>query len=65
MSNYALIEMTEKELVLKWRCDELKEAGYSGINARRLALDQRVDLHDACDLIKKGCDEGVAMAILL
>jgi hypothetical protein len=49
--------------VFVWRVDQLERAGYSGEFATELA-DSVVDLHLACDLLRDGCPEGTAYAIL-
>ena len=47
-----------------WRMEQLLRAGYSRLCADALAEDVRVDLHLACDLLARGCDERVAYRIL-
>jgi hypothetical protein len=47
-----------------WRLDQLLQAGYSELNARKLAARAEVDLHQACDLLARGCPEETAFAIL-
>jgi hypothetical protein len=60
------LEMTEEEQIVMWRYDELERAGYEVRNAQRIARRHDVDLHKAVDLItKKGCDQEVAVQILL
>jgi hypothetical protein len=48
-----------------WRVEQLERAGYSGAFAHMLAEDTDVDLHLACELMARGCDEQTAYAILL
>jgi hypothetical protein len=50
--------------VESWRLHVLLEAGYPVPLAERLAASE-VDLHDAVELIAKGCDARVAVEILL
>jgi hypothetical protein len=47
-----------------WRVEELDRAGYSLGLAHSLAGNCEVDLHLACDLLARGCPEGVAYSIL-
>lgn len=51
--------------VLAWRAEELVRAGYDGDNALMLALERRVDLHAAVDLLRRGCPPQLAVRILL
>ena len=55
----------DDELVLNWRRDELLRAGYGKRAALAIALDGRIDLHVAADLIRHGCPERTALRILL
>ena len=56
---------TELERIEQWRAEELERAGYSRLDANRLAERHDVDLHLAIDLISRGCDPQVALDILL
>lgn len=47
-----------------WRMEEFLRAGYSDVLADALASNPRVDLHHACDLLARGCDEQTAFRIL-
>jgi hypothetical protein len=47
-----------------WRLEQLVRAGYSAAHAGELADDNCVDLHHACDLLRRGCPEATAFAIL-
>ena len=49
--------------VLAWRMDQLTEAGYPVLAAIRLAH-MPVDLHQACDLLKRGASVSEALRIL-
>jgi len=51
--------------VFCWRLEELKRAGYQDMMAGRLAENFQIDLHAACRLLERGCDEGTAYRILL
>lgn len=50
--------------VESWRLHVLLEAGYPVHLAERLA-GSGVDLHDAVELVKRGCDPSTAAEILL
>ena len=56
---------TEAERVLLWREEELERAGYDRDTARQLAEAPSVDLHLATELLRRGCPEPTAVAILL
>ena len=56
---------TEAERVLLWREEELERAGYDRDTARQLAEAPSVDLHLATELLRRGCPESTAIAILL
>ncbi len=59
------LEQPEDETVIHWRFDQLERAGYDELGALALAIDPYVDLHEACALIGQGCDQHVALDILL
>jgi hypothetical protein len=50
--------------VFDWRLDQLQRAGYSRDYAAPLAIDDRIDLHEACDLLRLGCPQRTAFRIL-
>jgi len=51
--------------VLSWRIEQLIAVGYDGDSAFVLALDRSVDLHDATELVRRGCPPETAFRILL
>lgn len=51
--------------VLSWRIEQLIAVGYDSDSAFVLALDRGVDLHDATELVRRGCPPGTAFRILL
>jgi hypothetical protein len=59
------LETPAEESVMVWRFDQLERAGYDELAALALALDPRVDLHAACELVERGCEHDVALEILL
>ncbi len=50
--------------VIAWRMDRLIDAGYPVLTAMRLAEKPDVDLHQACDLLKRGASVSEALRIL-
>ncbi|MGZ8688184.1 MAG: hypothetical protein ACXWZP_07125 [Gaiellaceae bacterium] len=50
--------------VLHWRAERLIAAGYDGETALLLAFDTTVDLHQATDLVERGCPVATAVRIL-
>jgi len=57
-------ETTEEE-ILDWRFEQLLRVGYERRQARVLSQRLEVDLHQAVDLIGRGCPHDVALLILL
>jgi hypothetical protein len=57
-------EVTEDE-VLDWRFQQLRAAGYDRRTARLLSRRRYVDLHEAVELVQRGCAHELAVAILL
>lgn len=56
---------TETERVERWRNEELLRVGFDVESAALIAADLSVDLHQAIDLIERGCSPGLAASILL
>ena len=68
-SSTAPIEFThpaedDYDRVHRWRCDELRRAGYDLKNAILLAVNTEVDLRLALDLRARGCPSETACRIL-
>lgn len=51
--------------VLGWRIEQLIAVGYDSDSALVLALDRSVDLHEATELVRRGCRPETAFRILL
>ena len=51
--------------VVRWRLDQLVRAGYERADAERVARRTEIDLHDAIDLVRRGCPPELAQSILL
>ena len=65
MSTADLQIETEAERIERWRYEALLRAGYEPSAARRIAERQDVDLHNAVELLERGCSPELAAAILL
>lgn len=55
---------TELERVERWRTSELLRVGFPGDDAVALAGRMDVDLHDAIELVRRGCPPELAIRIL-
>ncbi len=64
MSEVIQTEESERSKVESWRLHVLMEAGYAVALAERLAGSE-ADLHQAVDLVARGCTPDVAASILL
>jgi hypothetical protein len=61
-----VIEVVETELerVERWRTSELMRVGFPGDDAVALAARTDVDLHQAIELVQRGCPPNLALRIL-
>ena len=50
--------------VVRWRKEQLVEAGFPPTPAARLAEDARYDLHALIELAERGCEPELAVRIL-
>ncbi|HKU56031.1 MAG TPA: hypothetical protein VJP41_03320 [Gaiellaceae bacterium] len=55
---------TETERVERWRTAELMRVGFPGDDAVALAARFDVDLHEAIELVRRGCPPDLALRIL-
>ena len=55
---------TEVERVERWRTAELMRVGFAGDDAVALAARTDVDLHEAIELVQRGCPIELAVRIL-
>jgi len=55
---------TELERVERWRTAELMRVGFAGDDAVALAARTDVDLHQAIELVQRGCSPELAFRIL-
>jgi len=60
---YDIVE-TETERVERWRTSELMRVGFAGDDAVALAARFDVDLHEAIELVERGCSPELAVRIL-
>ena len=51
--------------VLGWRIEQLIRVGFDSDAAFVLALDRSVDLHEATELVRRGCPPNTAFRILI
>lgn len=59
-------ELDERDAeVLCWRLEQLQQAGYAGEIAFAIAEETTIDLHAACDLVRRGCPPSTAYRILV
>jgi hypothetical protein len=64
-TDITLVDSTEMERIERWRAEELERAGYEPRAAGRLAVRHDVDLHEAIELLERGCPKDLALRILL
>ena len=62
-AEHEIIE-TELERVERWRTAELMRVGFAGDDAVALAARTEVDLHQAIELVQRGCPPELAFRIL-
>ncbi len=55
---------TEIDRVERWRTAELMRVGFAGDDAVALAARLDVDLHEAIELVRRGCPPELAVRIL-
>jgi hypothetical protein len=65
IAEFTSLDDAEAVGVLRWRLRELARAGYALDDAVVLASRVEVDLHEACDLVARGCPSGTVIRILL
>jgi hypothetical protein len=51
--------------VVGWRREQLRRAGCRRFEAEVLARELHVDLHEAVELLERGCPSPIALKILL
>jgi len=58
------IEDSELDRVEQWRAEALEKVGYDRVSAAELAGRHDVDLHQAIELVERGCPPETALRIL-
>ena len=56
--------VTEDEVVA-WRREQLRRAGCRRFEAEVLARERHIDLHEAIELLERGCPPKIALEIML
>jgi hypothetical protein len=56
--------VTEDEVVA-WRREQLRRAGCRRFEAEVLARERHIDLHEAVELLERGCPPKIALEIML
>lgn len=64
-AQFEALEVSEVDVVRRWRFDELVRAGYEDEDALELAFYLDVDLHVAANLVRRGCPSSTAVRIAL
>jgi hypothetical protein len=54
----------EAEEVVRWRCEQLVEAGFPLPLAARVAKNAHYDVHALIELVEQGCQPDLAVRIL-
>jgi hypothetical protein len=56
--------ISDFEVFLQWRADQLEAAGLGHLEALKVAANERFDLHALLELIDRGCPPELAVRIL-
>jgi hypothetical protein len=59
------LDLSELDRIERWRREELERAGYDSTSAQVLAANHDIDLHEAVDLLRRGCSVDLALQILV
>jgi hypothetical protein len=54
-----------EDQVVAWRREQLRRAGCRRFEAEVLARELKVDLHEAVELLERGCPPRIALNILI
>jgi hypothetical protein len=54
----------DRDEVVRWRCDQLVESGFSPARAATIAKNAQYDLHALIELVERGCQADLAVRIL-
>ena len=64
-AQFEQLEETEAVEVLRWRFDVLLRVGFDIEQAAVVAANVEIDLHDAENLMRRGCPSDLALRILM
>ena len=64
-AQFEALEVSEVDVIRRWRFDELVRAGYDDEDAMELAFHLYIDLHLATNLVRRGCPSSTAVQIAL
>ena len=64
-AEFSQLAAEDATLVLQWRLSVLTAAGYDLDDAVVLASNVAIDLHDAVELVRRGCPSATAVRILI
>ncbi len=65
MTTAEVRESSELARIESWRRERLELAGYPADGAAALAARHDIDLHEATELVERGCSVDLALRILL
>ena len=63
-AQFEALQVNEAADVLAWRFDHLCRGGFDIESAAVLASNVEIDLHDALELVRRGCEPQTAIRIL-
>jgi hypothetical protein len=58
------LDVSWVDSVREWRLEELLRAGYELEDATEIAFHLEIDLHQATDLVRRGCPSATAVKIV-
>jgi hypothetical protein len=65
VAEFETLAEREAAEIVEWRFSQLTKSGYALEDAITLATRLDVDLHEAADLVARGCSPSLALRILL
>jgi hypothetical protein len=63
-AEFEILDEHDAERILLWRFETLVDAGYDTGSALSVATRVEIDLHEATELVKRGCPPPTAIRIL-
>jgi hypothetical protein len=64
VAEHAALDAPWIDSVREWRLEELLRAGYDLEDATEIAFHLDIDLHQATDLVRRGCPSATALKIV-